>query len=173
MGRPRNKEPIYSKDNIYNDREFGEFSIDIPIMIYLDITIKPDISFKYGIYTIIYCLRKNTNIIYEYKGDEEDLNDLKDYVSKLSTDTVFNCKQSFLEFNFISVYNQKCCQMILLPKSVILSLLAEKRHSATWGDGRQARHNRAGISRRPAACRWDTSSYPASHTWQSGAACGP
>ena len=36
-----------------------------------------------------------------YKGDEEDLNDLKDYVSKLSTDTVFNCKQSFLEFNFI------------------------------------------------------------------------
>ena len=67
------KEPFDLKDNTYNDREFGEFSIDIPIMIYLDITIKPEISFKYGIYTIIYCLRKNTNIIYEYKGDEEEM----------------------------------------------------------------------------------------------------
>ena len=69
----KDKEPFDLKDNTYNDREFGEFSIDIPIMIYLDITIKPDISFKYGIYTIIYCLRKNTNIIYEYKGDEEEM----------------------------------------------------------------------------------------------------
>ena len=65
--KKKDKEPFDLKDNTYNDREFGEFSIDIPIMIYLDITIKPDISFKYGIYTIIYCLRKNTNIIYEYK----------------------------------------------------------------------------------------------------------
>ena len=36
-----------------------------------------------------------------YKGDEEDLNDLKYYVSKLSTDTVFNCRQSYLEISFI------------------------------------------------------------------------
>ena len=71
--KKKDKEPFDLKDNTYNDREFGEFSIDIPIMIYLDITIKPDISFKYGIYTIIYCLRKNTNIIYEYKGDEEEM----------------------------------------------------------------------------------------------------
>ena len=71
--KKKDKEPFDLKDNTYNDREFGEFSIDIPIMIYLDITIKPDISFKYGIYTIIYCLRKNINIIYEYKGDEEEM----------------------------------------------------------------------------------------------------
>ena len=71
--KKKDKEPFDLKDNTYNDREFGEFSIDIPIMIYLDITIKPDIIFKYGIYTIIYCLRKNTNIIYEYKGDEEEM----------------------------------------------------------------------------------------------------
>ena len=71
--KKKDKEPFDLKDNTYNDREFGEFSIDIPIMIYLDITIKPDISFKYGIYTIIFCLRKNTNIIYEYKGDEEEM----------------------------------------------------------------------------------------------------
>ena len=71
--KKKDKEPFDLKDNTYNDREFGEFSIDIPIMIYLDITIKPEISFKYGIYTIIYCLRKNTNIIYEYKGDEEEM----------------------------------------------------------------------------------------------------
>ena len=71
--KKKDKEPFDLKDNTYNDREFGEFSIDIPIMIYLDITIKPDISFKYGIYTIIYWLRKNTNIIYEYKGDEEEM----------------------------------------------------------------------------------------------------
>ena len=36
-----------------------------------------------------------------YKGDEEDLNDLKYYVSKLSKDTVFNCRQIYLEFNLI------------------------------------------------------------------------
>ena len=35
------------------------------------------------------------------KGDEEDLNDLKYYVSKLSKDTVFNCKHSYLENSFI------------------------------------------------------------------------
>ena len=36
-----------------------------------------------------------------YKGDEEDLNDLKYYVSKLSKDTVFNCRQKYLEFGLI------------------------------------------------------------------------
>ena len=36
-----------------------------------------------------------------YKGDEEDLNDLKYYVSKLSKDTVFNCRQKYLEFSLI------------------------------------------------------------------------
>ena len=35
-----------------------------------------------------------------YKGDEEDLNDLKYYVSKLSSKTVFNCRQCFLNYNF-------------------------------------------------------------------------
>ena len=35
-----------------------------------------------------------------YKGDEEDLNDLKYFVSKLSSDTVFNCRQGYLNYNF-------------------------------------------------------------------------
>ena len=35
-----------------------------------------------------------------YKGDEEDLNDLKYFVSKLSSDTVFNCRQVYLNNNF-------------------------------------------------------------------------
>ena len=38
-----------------------------------------------------------------YKDDEEDLNDLKYYVSKLSPNTVFNCRQSYLQINFIIV----------------------------------------------------------------------
>ena len=35
-----------------------------------------------------------------YKGDKEDLNDLKYFVSKLSSDTVFNCKQNYLNYSF-------------------------------------------------------------------------
>ena len=34
------------------------------------------------------------------KGDDEDLNDLKDFVSKLSSDTVFNCRQNYLQYSF-------------------------------------------------------------------------
>ena len=34
------------------------------------------------------------------KGDDEDLNDLKYFVSKLSSDTVFNCRQYYLKFKF-------------------------------------------------------------------------
>ena len=67
------KEPIFLKDNNYNDREFGEFSIDIPIKIYLDSTIKPEINFKNGICSIEYRIRKNINIISEYKGDDEEM----------------------------------------------------------------------------------------------------
>ena len=67
------EEPIFLKDNIYNDREFGEFSIDIPIKLYLDSTIKPEINFKKGICSIEYRIRKNINIISEYKGDDEEM----------------------------------------------------------------------------------------------------
>ena len=35
------------------------------------------------------------------KGDDEDLNDLKYFVSKLSSETTFNCKQSYLEYSYI------------------------------------------------------------------------
>ena len=38
-----------------------------------------------------------------YKGDEEDLNDLKYYVSKLSANTVFNCRQNYLQISFIII----------------------------------------------------------------------
>ena len=34
------------------------------------------------------------------KGNETDLNDLKYFVSKLSSKTVFNCKQTYLSFSF-------------------------------------------------------------------------
>lgn len=71
--KKKDLEPFDLKDNTFNDREFGEFSVDIPIMVYLDITIKPEINFKDGIYTIKYCLRKNINIIYEYKVDDEEM----------------------------------------------------------------------------------------------------
>ena len=67
------KEPIFLKDNIYNDREFGEFSIDIPIKMYLDSTIKPEINFKKVICSIEYRISKNINIISEYKGEDEDM----------------------------------------------------------------------------------------------------
>ena len=33
-----------------------------------------------------------------------DLEFLKDFVSKLSTDTVFNCKQKYLEFSFYIIF---------------------------------------------------------------------
>ena len=34
------------------------------------------------------------------KGNETDLNDLKFFVSKLSSETVFNCKQNYLIYSF-------------------------------------------------------------------------
>ena len=37
------------------------------------------------------------------KGDDEDLNDLKYYVSKLSSETTFNCKQNYLEYSFVFI----------------------------------------------------------------------
>ena len=71
--KKKDKEPFDLKDNTYNDREFGEFSIDIPIKLYLDSTIKPEINFKNGICSIEYRIRKNINIISEYKGDDEEM----------------------------------------------------------------------------------------------------
>ena len=71
--KKKDKEPFDLKDNTYNDREFGEFSIDIPIKLYLDSTIKPEINFNNGICSIEYRIRKNINIISEYKGDDEEM----------------------------------------------------------------------------------------------------
>ena len=71
--KKKDKEPFDLKDNTYNDREFGEFSIDIPIKLYLDSTIKPEINYKNGICSIEYRIRKNINIISEYKGDDEEM----------------------------------------------------------------------------------------------------
>ena len=71
--KKKDKEPLYLHDNISNDREFGEFALDIPIMIYLDISIKPEMYFKSGICVIEFKIRKNISIIGVYKGDDEQM----------------------------------------------------------------------------------------------------
>ena len=50
--KKKDRDPINLQDNIANDREFGEFAIDIPIMMYLDSSIKPEINVDKGICTI-------------------------------------------------------------------------------------------------------------------------
>ena len=38
------------------------------------------------------------------KNNKTDLNDLKDFVSKLSSETVFNCKSNYINFSFILIF---------------------------------------------------------------------
>ena len=71
--KKKDREPINLQDNISNDREFGEFAIDIPIMMYLDSSIKPEINVDKGICTIKYQIRKNTKIVSVYKEVDEEM----------------------------------------------------------------------------------------------------
>jgi HSP20 family molecular chaperone IbpA len=71
--KKKDREPINLQDNIANDREFGEFAIDIPIMMYLDSSIKPEINVDKGICTIKYQIRKNTKIVSVYKEVDEEM----------------------------------------------------------------------------------------------------
>ena len=68
----KDKEPINLQDNIFNGREFGKFSIDIPLMIDLENT-KPKIIKKEGLFIIKFQIKSNKNNIVEYKGDEEEI----------------------------------------------------------------------------------------------------
>ena len=68
----KDKEPNDLKDNIFNGREFGEFSVDIPLMIDLE-NIKPNISKKEGLFIIEFPLKQQINKIFEYKGDDEEI----------------------------------------------------------------------------------------------------
>ena len=67
----KDKEPINLKDNIFNGREFGEFSVDIPLMIDLE-NIKPNISKKEGIFIIEFPLKSQINRIFEYKNKDDE-----------------------------------------------------------------------------------------------------
>ena len=71
--KKKDKEPLFLHDNISNDREFGEFALDIPIMIYLDNSIKPELYLKHGICIIEFKIRKNINIIGAYKEDDDQM----------------------------------------------------------------------------------------------------
>ena len=68
----KDKEPINLEDNIFNSREFGKFSIDIPLLIDLENT-KPKIIKKEGLFIIKFQIKSNKNNIVEYKGDEEEI----------------------------------------------------------------------------------------------------
>ena len=68
----KDKEPINLQDNIFNGREFGKFSIDIPLLIDLENT-KPKIIKKEGLFIIKFQIKSNKNNIVEYKGDEEEI----------------------------------------------------------------------------------------------------
>ena len=66
------KEPVNTQDNIYNCREFGEFLVEIPLMICLE-NKKPKIEKIQGVYIIKYQIKEDTNNIIEYKEDDEDI----------------------------------------------------------------------------------------------------
>ena len=68
----RDKEPNNLQDNIFNGREFGEFSVDIPLMIDLE-NIQPNISKKEGIFIIEFQLKRKFNKIIEYQGYNDEI----------------------------------------------------------------------------------------------------
>ena len=68
----KDKEPKDLKDNIYNSREFGKFSIDIPLMIDLENT-KPKIIKKEGLFIIEFPIKLKKNNLVEYKEEEEEI----------------------------------------------------------------------------------------------------
>ena len=68
----KDKEPKDLKDNIYNSREFGKFSVDIPLMIDLENT-KPKIIKKEGLFIIEFPIKLKKNNLVEYKEEEEEI----------------------------------------------------------------------------------------------------
>jgi len=66
----KDKEPEKIEDNIHNTREYGDFIIDIPLILNL-YDKDPIIEKKNGIIKIEYEIREETKIFYEFKIDEE------------------------------------------------------------------------------------------------------
>ena len=67
--KEKDEEPARIEDNIFNGREIGKFSLDIPLK-YEDFIIKhekPKIDKKDGIFTLTYQLEKNDTVL-EYPG---------------------------------------------------------------------------------------------------------
>ena len=59
------------EDIIVNSREYGDFSIEIPLLEQLD-NKSPNIIKKNGIFKIEFAIRKNNNHVFKYEGNEEE-----------------------------------------------------------------------------------------------------
>ena len=69
----KDKEPVELKDNIYNSRELGEFSLDIPLIAseYNIKNEKPTIQNNKGLFIITYTIDENKSFE-EFKSKEEE-----------------------------------------------------------------------------------------------------
>ena len=70
--KKKDKEPFEIKDNIYNNRKFGEFSINISLKT-SDYNIKneqPEIQERKGIFIITYTIQENNSCIYNQREDD-------------------------------------------------------------------------------------------------------
>ena len=66
------KDKEYKGDDIIvNSREYGDFSIEIPLLEQLD-NKSPNIIKKNGIIKIEFAIRKNNNHVFKYEGNEEE-----------------------------------------------------------------------------------------------------
>ena len=72
--KKKDKEPEDIKDNIYSNREIGEFSLDIGLKAseYYLKNEDPKIYDKRGIFVVEYAIEENKNKITEYQQNEED-----------------------------------------------------------------------------------------------------
>ena len=72
--KKKDKEPEDVKNNIYNNREIGDFSLDIGLKA-TEYTLKnedPKISDKKGVFVLEYTIEDNKKKVTEYKQNEED-----------------------------------------------------------------------------------------------------
>ena len=72
--KKKDKEPEDVKNNIYNNREIGDFSLDIGLKA-TEYTLKnedPKISDKKGVFILEYTIEDNKKKVTEYKQNEED-----------------------------------------------------------------------------------------------------
>ena len=68
------KEKEYNQgDFISNTREFGDFQIEIPLMVQLDNKKPSIVNKKNGIYTITFPIREKKGTIYKYEANEDDI----------------------------------------------------------------------------------------------------